>query len=114
MLENIKVNVKNCYAAASDPALLATDLADYLVRKGVPFRQAHHAVGSLVAVAERNGRKLNQLSLGELRSIDSKFGNDALEVFNIERALARRKMTGAPSPREVKKQLAKWKRVLGK
>ncbi|HEX4645750.1 MAG TPA: argininosuccinate lyase, partial [Verrucomicrobiae bacterium] len=62
MLENTIVNQEACRAAASDPALLATDLADYLVRKGVPFRKAHHAVGAVVALAERKNKPLNQLT----------------------------------------------------
>ena len=56
MLRNTKVNRAACAAAASDPALLATDLADYLVSKGMPFRQAHHAVGAVVALAEKTGQ----------------------------------------------------------
>ena len=112
MLENTKVNAQVCRAAASDPALLATDLADYLVQKGVPFRQAHHSVGALVRLAERTGRKLSQLTLADLRSAESKFGADATGIFDLKRALARRKMTGAPAPREVQKQIAKWKRDL--
>src|SRR6185369_12485740 len=61
MLRNTKVNRAACEAAASDPALLATDLADYLVRKGMPFREAHHVVGAVVALAEKSGKPLNQL-----------------------------------------------------
>ncbi len=79
MLEHTKVNRAACLAAASDPALLATDLADYLVRKGLPFRQAHHAVGALVALAERLGKPLNQLTLAELRSVERKFGRGRAE-----------------------------------
>src|ERR1700690_1077776 len=60
MLQNIKVNRAACAAAASDPALLATDLADYLVPPGMPFRQAHHAVGAVVAVAEILDKPLNR------------------------------------------------------
>src|SRR3984957_6361679 len=70
MLRNVKINAKNCAAAAGDPALLATDLADYLVRKGLPFRQAHHAVGAVVALAERLGKRLNEFTLAELKSVD--------------------------------------------
>jgi argininosuccinate lyase len=114
MLRQIKVNVQNCQAAASDPALLATDLADYLVQKGLPFRQAHHSVGSVVALSERLGKKLNQLTLAELRSVEKKFARDALGVFQLERALARRNIAGAPGPREVRKQLSKWKHALAK
>jgi argininosuccinate lyase len=114
MLENTRVNAQACRAAASDPALLATDLADYLVQKGVPFRHAHHSVGALVRLAERSGKKLNQLTLPDLRSVELKFGADALEVFDLNRALKRRKMIGAPAPREVRKQLVRWKQALGK
>src|SRR5204863_837753 len=62
MLRNVSVNRAACLAAASDPALLATDLADYLVRKGMPFRRAHHVVGAVVALAEKSGQPLNKLS----------------------------------------------------
>jgi argininosuccinate lyase len=113
MIENAKINGGACRAAASDPALLATDLADYLVRKGVPFRQAHHSVGALVALAERTRKQLDELTVAELLSVEPKFGPDALRLFDVEAALARRKMVGAPSMNEVRKQLAKWKRVLG-
>jgi argininosuccinate lyase len=113
MLEHTRANRAACRAAASDPALLATDLADYLVRKGVPFRQAHHAVGTLVALAEQLGKPLNHLTLAELRSVEKKFGADALGVFNLKRALARRQATGAPGTNEVRKQLARWKKLSG-
>src|SRR5262245_37596394 len=82
MLKHTKVNRAACASAANDPALLATDLADYLVRKGVPFRQAHHAVGSVVGLAEKSGRPMNELTVAELQSVDGHFGRDALGVFN--------------------------------
>jgi argininosuccinate lyase len=113
MLGNTAINRETCLAAASDPALLATDLADYLVRKGLPFRAAHHAVGALVALAEERGKLLNQLALGEFQSVEKRFAPDVLEVFDLKRALARREMTGAPGPREVRKQLARWRKLLG-
>ena len=113
MMRNTKVNATVCGAAASDPALLATDLADYLVRKGMPFRIAHHVVGAVVKLAESHGRKLNELSLGDLQSIDAHFDEDALEVFDLKKAMAQRNLTGAPGPREVERQLARWRKVLG-
>src|ERR1019366_6236217 len=70
MLNNTKVNKPVCACAASDPSLLATDLADYLVKKGMPFRQAHHVVGEVVALAEKTGKTRNQLTLAELQTID--------------------------------------------
>ena len=112
LLQNTKANRASCMAAAKDPALLATDLADYLVRKGVPFRQAHHAVGEVVASAEKVAKRLDQLTLDDLQTIDSNFDADALKVLDLKQALDRRELLGAPGPREVKKQLAKWRKKL--
>ena len=113
MLNNTKVNKAACAAAANDPALLATDLADYLVRKGMPFRQAHHVVGAVVALAEKADRPLNQLTLAQLQSVDKTFGRDALGIFNLKRAMERRNIIGAPGTKEVAKQLARWRKLLG-
>jgi argininosuccinate lyase len=112
MLQNTQINPSACAVAANDPALLATDLADYLVRKGMPFRQAHHAVGAVVALAEALDKPLNLLTLAELQSVDKKFGRDALDVFDLQRAMAKRNLTGAPGTKEVAKQLARWREQL--
>ena len=112
MLSHTKVNKAACAAAASDPALLATDLADYLVRKGMAFRPAHHVVGAVVALAEKTGKPLNQLTLAELQSVDKAFGRDALGVFNLNKAMAKRNIIGAPGTKEVAKQLARWREQL--
>ena len=113
MVNHTTVNTRACLSAASDPTLLATDLADYLVLKGLPFRQAHHVVGSVVALAEQSGKLLPQLSLAELRSVDATFGRDALRVFDLKRAMARRNLVGAPGTKELVKQLARWRALLG-
>ena len=113
LLENTRVNASVCHAAASDPSLLATDLADYLVKKGMPFRQAHHTVGTVVALAEKACKPLNRLTLAELRSADRNFGADALKVFDLKRAMARRNILGAPGTKTVRKQLARWRKILG-
>jgi argininosuccinate lyase len=112
MLGHVKVNETACARAASDPALLATDLADYLVLKGVPFRDAHHAVGAVVALAEKAGKPLNKLTVAELQSVNRQFAADALEVFNLEKALAKRDITGAPSRTQIQKQFARWRKIL--
>jgi argininosuccinate lyase len=112
MLKNTKVNKPVCACAAADPALLATDLADYLVKKGMPFRHAHHVVGAVVALAEKTGKPLNQLTLAELQSLDKTFSRDALGVFNLKTAMAKRNITGAPGTKEVAKQLARWRKQL--
>ena len=111
MLAHTVVNVAACTRAATDPLLLATDLADYLVRKGLPFRQAHHVVGAVVALAEKLGRPLDQLDLGDFQSVDKRFTSDVAEVFNLPKAMAGRSVIGAPGT--AKKQLARWKKALG-
>lgn len=112
MLGHTSVNKESCARAAADPQLLATDLADYLVRTGMPFRQAHHVVGEVVALAERTGKPLNELTLAELRSVYPRFGPDAPATFDLKRAMQRRTMTGAPSGKELARQLAQWKKRL--
>ena len=112
MLENTKVNAAVCHAAASDPTLLATDLVDYLVLKGMPFRQAHHTVGAVVALAEEASKPLNRLSPAELESVDPNLRADALQVFDLKKAMARRNLIGAPGTKEVRKQLARWGKLL--
>ena len=112
MLSNISVKVKSCEDAACDPGLLATDLADYLVNRKVAFREAHHIVGALVALAEQQNKPLNLLTLKEMQSVSKKFKDDALEVFNLKKALDKRSITGSPSSKEVKKQLRFWSKRL--
>ncbi|HWD19844.1 MAG TPA: argininosuccinate lyase [Verrucomicrobiae bacterium] len=113
MMLHITVNEKRCKTVAHDSALLATDLADYLVRHGVPFRQAHHHVGSAVAAAEKLGKGLHELTAAELQLVDPHFGADAAEVFNLSNALAARRMVGAPGTEQVAAQLARWEKILG-
>ncbi|HTV41724.1 MAG TPA: argininosuccinate lyase [Candidatus Sulfotelmatobacter sp.] len=112
MLRNTQVNRAACDRAAGDPALLATDLADYLVGKGMPFRQAHHVVGAVVALAEKAGKPLNALTLAELQSVDKAFGRDAPGVFDLKTAMAKRNVIGAPGTKEVARQLARWRKQL--
>jgi argininosuccinate lyase len=112
LLEHTVVRSDVCRAAASDPQLLATDLADYLVRKGMPFREAHHMVGAVVALAEKLGKRLDQLTLAELRSVSPKFDSRARDVFDLGKAMKRRAVIGAPGTKEVARQLARWQKQL--
>jgi argininosuccinate lyase len=91
--------------------LLATDLADYLVKKGVPFRHAHELVGKAVAEAIRTSTPLDQL---DLTAIDPAYGPDAKDVFSLDRALAARTNPGAPSVANVQSEVSRWKTVLTK
>jgi argininosuccinate lyase len=114
MLVNVSLNEDVCAAAAADSALLATDLADYLVRKGVPFRQAHHVVGAVVAFAEKARKPLDELTADEFRTVASTFDDDVLDIFQLRKALAQRDLPGAPSARQVSRQLARWEKILQK
>jgi len=112
MVAHIEVNADACHRAASDPLLLATDLADWLVRKGVPFREAHHLVGAAVALAEKRKVPITKLKLTEWKKISSVFDKTSLEVFNLEKALTARLAPGAPNPKLVKQQLLRWQNIL--
>ena len=100
------LQIENCREAAQDPLLLATDLADYLVRKGVPFRNAHELVGKAVASAEEKNTTLDAL---DLSLISDQFGNDAGGVFDLERALRARSNQGSPSIENVLEEIQRWK-----
>ena len=112
MVANTSVHAGKCLAAAGDPVLLATDLADALVRKGMPFRQAHQIVGAAVAAAAKYGRPLDQLTPQQWQEIDPALGGEVLDVFDLKKALARRNLVGAPSPQQVARQLARWRKTL--
>ena len=112
MMRNTSVNASACELASSDPALLATDLADYLVGQKVPFRDAHHIVGEVVALSEKMAKPLNELTLKELQGLSKKFKADALAVFDLKKALAKRIIAGSPGGKELKKQLKNWAKRL--
>ena len=96
----------------SDPLLLATDLADYLVRRGVPFRRAHELVGKAVALAVGSGTPLNKLTQEQFRSISPEYGDDVYSVFDLDRAFALRTNPGAPNAANTARRLAYWKEHL--
>jgi argininosuccinate lyase len=97
--------------AAIDSTLLATDLADYLVRKGVPFREAHAAVGKAVRLAAQKGVRLETLTLDEWKRI-APFDSDVYAVFDPLEAVKRRDAVGGTSPAAVEKQLQKARSIL--
>jgi argininosuccinate lyase len=99
-------------AAADDALLVATDWADYLVRKGLPFREAHEVVGKLVGLSVKRGVSLRELTLPDLRAANRLFREDALQVLDAKRSLQARTAEGAPSPRRVAARLVWWRRHL--
>ena len=95
-----------------DPMALATDLADYLVRQGMPFRDAHRVVGNLVAGALADGRVLTDFNLAELQSHSEQFGEDALALLDVRHSLSLRNIEGGTGPQAVAEQLQKARRIL--
>ena len=112
MLPEITVHTGRMESAAADPNLLATDLAEYLVKKGMPFREAHEVVGKLVARSHAAKRALNDISLLEMQEVSPLFENDILRIFDVRASLAKRTAVGAPSPENVSSQIARWKSLL--
>ena len=109
MIADMAINLDTCEAAASDPLLLATDLADYLVKNGVPFRDAHELVGQAVALSVQTKTPLDQLDLSQ---VSEHYGADAKDVFDLQTALAARTNPGAPSIDNVRAEVARWKKSL--
>ncbi|MEZ4516628.1 MAG: argininosuccinate lyase [Chloroflexota bacterium] len=93
-------------AGQLEGGLLATELADYLVRQGVPFREAHHLVGQAVRRAEELGVELTDLTDGDLQAVDGRFGDDVAAVLSVEAALDARSLTGGTAPTAIREQLA--------
>ncbi|MGV0877872.1 argininosuccinate lyase [Martelella sp. FLE1502] len=110
MVGDLTVNVDAMKAAAGSGFSTATDLADWLVREaGLPFRDAHHATGAAVALAEKKGCDLAKLSLEELQGINPAITGGIFDVLTVEASVASRKSFGGTAPDEVRKQIAWWR-----
>ena len=108
MLPELKINRERMESAAADPQLLATDLAEYLVGKGMPFREAHAIVGKLAA----SGKPLTALADEEFRAASNVFDENVRDIFDVRKALSHRTATGSPSPENIERQIARWRKLL--
>jgi len=106
VLRNVKVNEEVMRAAASQGMMNATELADYLVRKGISFREAHETVGQIVVMAIAKGVELGELSFSELRSFSSEIGDDVFDVLALDKTLATKSVAGGTAPERVSEALA--------
>ncbi|WP_031484383.1 argininosuccinate lyase [Maridesulfovibrio frigidus] len=109
MMEVMGFNAENMENALKKGFLNATELADYLVGKGIPFREAHHITGSAVAHAETAGKGLEDMTLAELKSFSDKIDEDVFEILSYEAAVRRRVSPGGTGPESVKSQIAELK-----
>ena len=107
MVGGIRVRAENMRAALRQGFATATDLADYLVKKGLPFRDAHEAVARAVRACEARGCDLAELPLDELRTFSPLIGDEVVEVLKIEGSLAARNHTGGTAPAAVRQAIAR-------
>jgi argininosuccinate lyase len=112
MLPEIKINRERMETAAADRALLATDLSEYLVAAGVPFREAYDAVGKLVARAVETGVPLDRVPAEERRRLSQLLADLPTDMFDPRRSLAKRNGIGAPSAENVAERINYWQRQL--
>jgi argininosuccinate lyase len=112
MLREATVNHARCEEAVSDPNLLATDLADYLVNRGLPFRKAHEVIGRAVARCAELKCGLDVLPVAEYQALSSLFEDSVHEILEVRRSMQARKAIGAPAPENVASELQRWRSVL--
>ena len=112
MIAKLKVQGEVSRRAAEEGYSLATDLADYLVRKGVPFREAHGIVGRLVQYATEMGKSFAELGLSEYQTFSPLFAEDVYSI-SVESSIKARNVAGGTAPQQVKEALEKAKRSLG-
>ena len=113
MVRDLTPNKQVMHDAASSGFAVATDLADWLVQKlNLPFRDAHHVTGRIVALAESQKKKLDELSLNDLQAIEPKITKDIFKVLTVENSVALRKALGGTSPTNVKREAARWLKLL--
>jgi argininosuccinate lyase len=112
LIAGIAVNVPAMRAAAQEGFATATDLADYLVKKGLAFRDAHEAVAKAVRFAEKSGRALEQLPLAELRRFSAKVGSDVYRVLSLDGSVASRSHVGGTAPSQVRAAIKRARAML--
>ncbi|KEP71252.1 argininosuccinate lyase [Thioclava dalianensis] len=114
MIGDLSVHQANLEAAASSGFSTATDLADWLVREaGLPFREAHHVTGSLVAMAEAAGCDLPDLSLEQMHAVHPGITEAVFDVLGVHNSVASRQSYGGTAPDQVRAQVARWREILG-
>jgi argininosuccinate lyase len=113
MMPAVICKADNMRAATLKGYATATDLADYLVNKGLPFRDAHHVTGALVAKAEAKGCDLPELSLEEMQSVHGDIDKTVYDVLGVHNSVASRMSYGGTAPEQVRMQVDRWKEILG-
>jgi argininosuccinate lyase len=115
MIEDLEPDVRRMKAAAGEGFATATDLADWLVRVlGMPFREAHHITGRIVAAAEKAGLRLEQMPLAEMQRVEPRIAKEVFSVLSVDRSVRSRTSYGGTAPANVAREAKKWLQRLGK
>ncbi|MFT5400897.1 MAG: argininosuccinate lyase, partial [Gammaproteobacteria bacterium] len=109
---NLVTNKDSMYQAAKKGYATATDLADYLVNKGLPFRDAHEVVGKAVAYAIQQGLDLSECSLEALQQFDARIEADVFALLSLEGSLNARNLTGGTAPAQIRIQIAACRELI--
>jgi len=112
MVPNLKVNRDAMYASAKKGYATATDLADYLVNRGLAFRDAHEVVGGVVAYAIQKTKDLSECSLQELQAFDRRIEDDVFDILSLEGSVAARDIIGGTAPQQVRNQIADCRKLI--
>ena len=112
MTPNLKVNRSNMYSSAKQGYATATDLADYLVNKGLPFRDAHAVVGKAVAYSIAQDKDLSECSLQEMKSFDARIEQDVFNVLSLEGSVNARNIIGGTAPTQVRRQINACRKII--
>jgi len=112
MVPNLKVNREAMYASAKQGYATATDLADYLVNKGLPFRDAHEVVGGAVAYAIQKGKDLSECTLQEMHAFDRRIEADVFEILSLEGSVGAKNVIGGTAPEQVRRQIADCRKLI--
>jgi argininosuccinate lyase len=114
MVEDLTPDPKRMKAAAGAAHATATDLADWLVRAlKVPFREAHHTTGRIVALAASRGVGIEKLTLDEMKSVEPRITEEAFSVLGVDRSVRSRTSYGGTAPANVRRQAKAWLKRLG-
>lgn len=113
MISTIKFRKNNLLAAAKGGYTNATDVADYLVKKGIPFRTSHEITGKIVAYCIGSNKNIDELSMDELKTFSDKFDKDLYEAISLDTCINKRNLPGGPAVESVEKSIYNVKKSLG-
>jgi len=113
MMDGLAVDRARAAASLEGGHILATDLADYLASRGMPFREAHEVVGRVVARCVDTGREISDLTVADFKGFSDRFGDDITDYATVAASLARKSQPGGTAPARVAERLAHWEKALG-